>query len=101
MSVPSCWWAGDRGGVSPTGFRACRFLPADGRGIGEGSAPLASAHVGSFLLVGGGSGRDQPHWLPRIRCSFQLVAARRYAGRLYTTDLRLTCLERQSVCNVV
>jgi hypothetical protein len=38
--------AGGRGGVSPTGFRACQcsFLLRV-PGVGRGSAPLASAHV--------------------------------------------------------
>ena len=87
-------------------------------------SPLSAAHHGAPFLLGGFRVRvGQPHELPRItvlpscwvgsgfgwvsptncrasRCSFLPVSVARYLSRLYTTDLRLARLERQSVANV-
>src|SRR6266487_1138150 len=126
MSVvlPAGWVPGS-GWVSPTNCRACRWsFLLGGFQVRGGSAPRTAAHVGGpSCWVGSRFGVGQPHELPRMsvvlpagwvpgsgwvsptncracRCSFLPVSVTRYLSRLYTTDLRLARLERQSVGNV-
>jgi hypothetical protein len=81
--------------------RIAVLLPAGWVPGSGGSAPRSAAHRGApSCWVGSGFGWVSPTNCRASRCSFLPVSVTQYLSRLYTTDLRLARLERQSVGNV-